>query len=224
VRISFGALRDHFFHEGFLSEMERMLADKALPAERLELRVAEKTFVAHDPNDFRRLQRRAVQIVVDEVGRGMSSLSSLARAPLWGLQLDRAWVTAVRNDPIARKVWAQASRWPPRSGSLRLRRVSTMRRNAARCSISAAAMAAAISIRRFTKHEAARAEPGNLTESLCDFRREGGRISRHLPQRGRDASPVKYLARNRGVPDHARTNSCEPLRFLRCFWRSAPPH
>lgn len=104
VRISFGALRDHFFHEGFLFEMERMLSDKVLPAERLELRIAEKTFVAHDPNDFRKLQRRAVQIVVDEVGRSLSSMSSLARAPLWGLQLDRAWVTAVRNDAIARKV------------------------------------------------------------------------------------------------------------------------
>lgn len=104
VRISFGALRDHFFHEGFLSEMERMLSDEVLPAERLELRIAEKTFVAHDPNDFRRLHRRAVQIVVDEVGRGMISLSSLARAPLWGLQLDRAWVTSVRNDAAARKV------------------------------------------------------------------------------------------------------------------------
>jgi EAL domain-containing protein (putative c-di-GMP-specific phosphodiesterase class I) len=104
VRISFGALRDHFFHEGFLSEMERMLADQVLPAERLELRVAEKTFVAHDPNDFRKLQKRAVQIVVDEVGRGLSSLSSLARAPLWGLQLDRAWVTAVRSDATARKI------------------------------------------------------------------------------------------------------------------------
>jgi EAL domain-containing protein (putative c-di-GMP-specific phosphodiesterase class I) len=34
----------------------------------------------------------------------MGSLDSLARAPIWGLQLDRAWVAALCSDPIARKV------------------------------------------------------------------------------------------------------------------------
>jgi EAL domain-containing protein (putative c-di-GMP-specific phosphodiesterase class I) len=28
----------------------------------------------------------------------------LARAPVWGLQLDRAWVQALRSDPVARNV------------------------------------------------------------------------------------------------------------------------
>ena len=58
----------------------------------------------HDPGDFRSLRKRSVQIVVDEVGRGMSSLGLLARAPVWGLQLDRAWVAALRTDDVARKV------------------------------------------------------------------------------------------------------------------------
>ena len=53
---------------------------------------------------FARCERRGVQLVVDEVARGMGSLPLLARAPLWGLQLDRAWVTALRNDDVARKV------------------------------------------------------------------------------------------------------------------------
>jgi EAL domain-containing protein (putative c-di-GMP-specific phosphodiesterase class I) len=34
----------------------------------------------------------------------MGSLDLLARAPLWGLQLDRAWVTALRSDALAHKV------------------------------------------------------------------------------------------------------------------------
>jgi len=34
----------------------------------------------------------------------MGSLDLLARAPIWGLQLDRAWVTALRSDAVARKV------------------------------------------------------------------------------------------------------------------------
>jgi EAL domain-containing protein (putative c-di-GMP-specific phosphodiesterase class I) len=39
------------------------------------------------------------------VGRGLGSIDALARAPIWGLQLDRAWVTALRSDAeVAPKV------------------------------------------------------------------------------------------------------------------------
>jgi len=103
VRISFGALRDHIFHQDFLEDMEQLLA-QGIPPERLELRIAEQAFVARDAGDFHALRQRGVQLVVDEVGRDLGSISSLARVPVWGLQLDRAWVTALRTDDVARKV------------------------------------------------------------------------------------------------------------------------
>jgi len=103
VRISFGALRHHVLHEDFLSDITRFLAEGAVPAERLELRIAEKNAMATQPTYFDVLERAGVQVVVDEVGRGMGSLDWLARAPLWGLQLDRAWVSALRTDAAARK-------------------------------------------------------------------------------------------------------------------------
>jgi EAL domain-containing protein (putative c-di-GMP-specific phosphodiesterase class I) len=34
----------------------------------------------------------------------MGSLAALARTPLWGLQLDRTWTTAIRSDDVARLV------------------------------------------------------------------------------------------------------------------------
>jgi EAL domain-containing protein (putative c-di-GMP-specific phosphodiesterase class I)/GGDEF domain-containing protein len=104
VRVSLGALRDHVLHEDFVADMDEFLATGAVPPERLELRIAEKVFVARDSGDLRALQRRGVQFVVDEVGRSISSLTSLARAPVWGLQLDRAWVQALRSDTVARNV------------------------------------------------------------------------------------------------------------------------
>lgn len=104
VRVSLGALRDHLLHEDFVADLQGFLAEGAVPPERLELRIAEKVFVARDSSDLRSLQRRGVQFVVDEVGRGVSSLAALARAPVWGLQLDRAWVQALRNEHVARKV------------------------------------------------------------------------------------------------------------------------
>ncbi|MEO8464535.1 MAG: EAL domain-containing protein [Gammaproteobacteria bacterium] len=104
VRISLGALRDHVLHEDFVTDLHRFLSDAAVPPERFELRVAEKVFVARDSVDFRSLHRLGVQFVVDEVGRGAGSLAALARAPIWGLQLDRAWVSALRSDVVAHNV------------------------------------------------------------------------------------------------------------------------
>jgi EAL domain-containing protein (putative c-di-GMP-specific phosphodiesterase class I)/GGDEF domain-containing protein len=104
VRISFGALRHHILHDDFAADIVRFLAGGSVPAERLELRIAEKTFVASDPAALKDLRRLGVQMVVDEVGRGLGSLDGLARAPIWGLQLDRAWVTALCGDQVALKV------------------------------------------------------------------------------------------------------------------------
>ena len=104
VCISFGALRHHVLHEEFVNDAACLIAEGGVPADRLELRIAEKVFITRERSHSEALQRLGVRLVVDEVGRGMGSLDSLARAPIWGLQLDRAWVAALRTDPIARKV------------------------------------------------------------------------------------------------------------------------
>lgn len=104
MKVSFGPLRDHIFHEHFVVDVERVLARNVLPAERLELRIAEKAFVAREVHALCALQRRGVQIVVDEAARAVASLPSLASAPISGLQLDRSWTTALLRDETARKV------------------------------------------------------------------------------------------------------------------------
>jgi diguanylate cyclase len=108
VRISFGALRHHILHDDFVADIARLVRAGAIPPERLELRVAEKTFIACDMTVLAQLRQLGVQLVVDEVGRGLSSLTGLARAPIWGLQLDRACVTASRSDAVALKVCSAA--------------------------------------------------------------------------------------------------------------------
>ena len=104
VRISFGALRHHILHDDFVSEVRGFLQDGPVPAARLELRISERTFTVLDSSVCRSLRELGVRLVVDEVGRGMVSIDRLARAPIWGLQLDRAWVTALRSDEVALKV------------------------------------------------------------------------------------------------------------------------
>ncbi len=104
VRISFGPLRHHVLHESFVKDIQNFLAAGAIPAERLEIRIPESTFAVLSPTFCEPLVGLGVQLIVDEVGRGLSSLDQVARAPLWGMQLDRAWVEAIQTDEVALRV------------------------------------------------------------------------------------------------------------------------
>jgi EAL domain-containing protein (putative c-di-GMP-specific phosphodiesterase class I)/GGDEF domain-containing protein len=104
VRISFGPLRHHVLHEDFVQDIQSFLAAGAIPAERLEIRIPESTFAVLPPAFCVPLVALGVQLIVDEVGRGLSSLDQVARAPLWGMQLDRAWVEAIQTDEVALRV------------------------------------------------------------------------------------------------------------------------
>ncbi|HEX4151667.1 MAG TPA: GGDEF domain-containing phosphodiesterase [Steroidobacteraceae bacterium] len=104
AHLSFGPLRHHLLQDDFVDDVARVLGEGALPASRLEIRISERTFAAMDLSMYQDLRRLGVQIVIDEMGRGFGSLDRLARAPIWGLQLDRAWVTAIRSDSVALRV------------------------------------------------------------------------------------------------------------------------
>jgi EAL domain-containing protein (putative c-di-GMP-specific phosphodiesterase class I)/GGDEF domain-containing protein len=104
VRVSFGPLRDHLLHADFVADIERVLDAGTIPAERLEIRIAERNVVAHDLQALRALQRRGVQLIVDEVGRSASALAALARTPIAGIQVDRAFVAAACSDTEAEKI------------------------------------------------------------------------------------------------------------------------
>ncbi len=59
----------HLLHEDFLADMERMLEEGAIPADRLELRIAEKSLRRAGCGGLPRvLQKRKIQLVVDEWG------------------------------------------------------------------------------------------------------------------------------------------------------------
>ncbi len=104
ARLSFGPLRHHLLQDEFVGDIARVLSEGSLSASRLEIRISERTFAAMSLSVYQALHRLGVQIVIDEVGRGFGSLDRLARAPIWGLQLDRAWVTALRSDKVALRV------------------------------------------------------------------------------------------------------------------------
>ena len=104
VRLSIGPLRHHLLDRDFTLDVVRFLQESAIPADRLEIRVSERAFLVMDPKALTRIRDQGVQLVVDEVGREISSFHRLARAPLSGLQLDRSWASTLRSDPLALRV------------------------------------------------------------------------------------------------------------------------
>jgi EAL domain-containing protein (putative c-di-GMP-specific phosphodiesterase class I)/GGDEF domain-containing protein len=104
ARLSFGPLRHHLLQDDFVDDIAGMLGRRGLSASRLEIRISERSFATMNLSVYQALHELGVQIVIDEMGRGFGSLDRLARAPIWGLQLDRAWVTALRSDSVALKV------------------------------------------------------------------------------------------------------------------------
>jgi predicted signal transduction protein with EAL and GGDEF domain len=102
--VSYGPLRQHLLHEDFLQDIKSFLASGSIPADRFEIRIAENTFVALPTLICDGLQARGVRLVVDEVGRGAGSLDRTARAPLWGMQMDRAWIEGLQTEAVSARV------------------------------------------------------------------------------------------------------------------------
>jgi predicted signal transduction protein with EAL and GGDEF domain len=100
MRISIGPLRQHILDEGFLNDIAALFKDGTLSPPDLELRISERALFACDPALLKSAHHLGVSLIVDEVGRGISSFDVLAHAPLSGLQLDRSWVIGIPSNEV----------------------------------------------------------------------------------------------------------------------------
>ena len=105
LRFSFGALRQHFAANALCEDVRAWIDSGEIAAAELELRIAEKVLsnLGAPGATLRALTRQGVSVVIDEFGRGVTSLPKLARLPVAALQLDRAMVLSARGDSVANK-------------------------------------------------------------------------------------------------------------------------
>ncbi|MEN8259447.1 MAG: GGDEF domain-containing phosphodiesterase [Pseudomonadota bacterium] len=73
----------------------------------LELEITEQRMAEHLPsveNVLTTLSAQGIRIAVDDFGTGYSSLAYLARLPLQAMKIDRSFLTAIEEDPRARRL------------------------------------------------------------------------------------------------------------------------
>jgi predicted signal transduction protein with EAL and GGDEF domain len=103
VALSFGALRQHVASGQLLRDCRRLVPAAELAAGRFELRIAERTLatLSRPERALGEMVESGIRVVVDELGRGYSSLARLPRCPLWAVQIDRALVVAASRSAAA---------------------------------------------------------------------------------------------------------------------------
>jgi predicted signal transduction protein with EAL and GGDEF domain len=103
VAVSFGALRQHVMSGQLLRDCRQLLPATAVGAGRLELRIAERTLatLSRPERALAEMVELGARVVVDELGRGFSSLARLPQWPLAALQIDRSLVVEAGRSAAA---------------------------------------------------------------------------------------------------------------------------
>jgi diguanylate cyclase len=94
----------------FVGEVERVLSDTGLSADRLELELTETLLMhddAHMAGVLRELRHLGVTLCMDDFGSGHSNLSRLRTLPIQGLKMDRSF-TAALIGPAAERAYPLA--------------------------------------------------------------------------------------------------------------------
>ncbi len=94
---------------GFVDRVRGVLEETGVAAERIELEITETVLFHQDPavtaTALGRLRELGVRVVLDDFGKGYSSLSYLERFPLAGLKLDRMFISGFTPaDPTERPI------------------------------------------------------------------------------------------------------------------------
>ncbi len=97
VNVSGRQLQDS---SSFVASVRSVLRETKLPPERLEFEFSESVFFHKDAGTiFSELREIGVRLVIDDFGKGFSSLGSLRRFPVDRIKIDREFVAEIGRDP-----------------------------------------------------------------------------------------------------------------------------
>jgi EAL domain-containing protein (putative c-di-GMP-specific phosphodiesterase class I) len=101
LRIAVNVSPRQLQHDDLVGQVERVLAETGLAAERLELELTETALLLEDEaiaDAIGRLRELGVGLALDDFGTGYSSLSHLREYPIQRLKMDRSFVRGITGD------------------------------------------------------------------------------------------------------------------------------
>ena len=101
LRIAVNVSPRQLQHDDLVSQVERVLAQTGLAADRLELEFTESALLLEDgaiAETIARLHRLGIGLALDDFGTGYSSLSHLRQYPIQRLKMDRSFVHGITSD------------------------------------------------------------------------------------------------------------------------------
>jgi EAL domain-containing protein (putative c-di-GMP-specific phosphodiesterase class I) len=90
-----------------VADIDRMLADVGLPADRLQIEITESALIDDLPDAIRQitdLRARGVTVAIDDFGSGRASLNYLRDLPVDVVKIDRSMVTAAASSIRGRRL------------------------------------------------------------------------------------------------------------------------
>jgi diguanylate cyclase (GGDEF)-like protein/PAS domain S-box-containing protein len=101
IRIGVNLFPAQFYHETLLTDIEDILVQTGLPADRLELEITENIGLSDDGKvlaPLMALRKTGVHLAFDDFGTGYASLSYLTRYPLSRIKIDRSFVRKLSDN------------------------------------------------------------------------------------------------------------------------------
>ena len=101
IRIGVNLFPAQFYHETLLTDIEDVLQQTGLPADRLELEITENIGLSDDGKVLApliALRKTGVHLAFDDFGTGYASLSYLTRYPLSRIKIDRSFVRKLSDN------------------------------------------------------------------------------------------------------------------------------
>lgn len=104
IRVSCNISEMELAQEDLAERLTQTLKYYSVPAECIELEVSERATVGSHERNIAKLRAVGVRVVIDDFGRGVSSLSRLSQLPIDAIKIDRGFMENITQDPTQQAV------------------------------------------------------------------------------------------------------------------------
>ena len=108
ITVSINISPSYFVSQGFLENLEKLLDEYAVPAEKITLEITEDVFISDFENIssiISHLHKLGIRVSIDDFGTGYSSLNYLTRINFDEMKIDKSFISRILDEPRSMKLF-----------------------------------------------------------------------------------------------------------------------